>query len=63
MKCDVKTPLTQIADAIIKGRVENIISGLADTQQEILNRLQLFKNSFQIRWKDASLLRDKKYPL
>lgn len=62
MKCDVKTPLTQIADAIIKGRVENIISGLADTQQEILNRLQLFKNSFQIRWKDASLLRDKKIP-
>jgi hypothetical protein len=62
MICDIKTPLTQIADAINKGRVENIVSGKADSQQEILNRFQLFKNSFEVRWKDASLLRDKKIP-
>jgi hypothetical protein len=62
MICDVKTPLSQVAEAITKGRIEDIASGKADTQQEILNRFQLFQNSFEVRWKDESLLRDKKIP-
>jgi len=62
MICDVKTPLSQVADAIIKGRVEELASGKADNQQEILNRFQLFQNSFEVRWKDESLLRDKRIP-
>lgn len=62
MKCDIKTPLSVVADVIRKTNIKSLMQGKLDSIEEAVNRLDLFTNSFQIRFKDASLLRNKKLP-
>jgi hypothetical protein len=62
MKCDIKTPISEVAEAIRTHSIEKIISGKSDNQQETINRLQLFRNSFQTIYVKADQLKNKKIP-
>jgi hypothetical protein len=62
MKCDIKTPISEVAEAIRTHSIEKIISGKSDSQQETVNRLQLFRNSFQTIYVKADQLKNKKIP-
>lgn len=45
--CNIQQPLPEIADAINKQQIENLMSGKAESLQEVINRLEFFNQNFE----------------